>query len=208
VVREHAPLVSGALPWVGHRAIRNRGTVCGSLAHADPSAELPAVALALDAQLVVIGSDGSRVVPAADFFQGVFTADLAETELLHAVHIPARPARSGWSLRELSRRHGDFAIVGVACEVSLAEDGTYAGAALSYFGVGAQPIRVSEAESALIGRTPGEELHREVAGIVSAALQPAADLHGSSAYRKHVAGVLTRQGLAEAVARAAGEEAS
>jgi carbon-monoxide dehydrogenase medium subunit len=204
VVAEHAPLVAGALPWVGHRAIRNRGTVCGSLAHADPSAELPAVALALDAQMVVVGADGDRIVSAKDFFQGVFTADLSETELLRGVHIPPRAPRTGWSLRELSRRHGDFAIVGVAGQVRLDAEGAFAAAALAYFGVAGQPVRVAEAEAALIGRMPGDELYAEVAGIVSATLEPAGDLHGSSAYRKHVAGVLTRQALAEAVQRAAG----
>ena len=203
VVAEHAPLIAGALPYVGHRAIRNRGTVCGSLAHADPSAELPAVALALDARMIVAGSDGERTVPAEDFFQGVFTADLSETELLRAVHVPAWSPRAGWSVRELSRRHGDFAIVGLACAVELDEDGSYAKAALSYFGVAGRPTRVAEAEAALIGRKPGQEVHAEAAGIVSGVLEPAADLHGTSAYRKHIAGVLAKQCLAEAAGRAA-----
>jgi carbon-monoxide dehydrogenase medium subunit len=203
VVAEHAPLISGALPYVGHRAIRNRGTVCGSLAHADPSAELPAVALALDARMIVAGSDGDRMVAAEDFFQGVFTADLSETELLRAVHIPAWSARSGWSVRELSRRHGDFAIVGLACAVELDEEGAFAKAALSYFGVAGRPTRVGEAEAALVGRHPGEELYAEVAGVVSSVLEPAADLHGSSSYRKHIAGLLAKQCLTEAADRAA-----
>lgn len=204
VVVEHAPLIAGALPFVGHRAIRNRGTVCGSLAHADPSAELPAVALALDARMIVTGSDGDRMVPAEDFFQGVFTSDLSETELLRGVRIPAWSARSGWSVRELSRRHGDFAIVGLACAVELDEQGAFAKAALSYFGVAGRPTRVAEAESALIGQRPGEKLYAEAAGIVSSILQPAADLHGSSSYRKHIAGLLAKQCLAEAAGRAAG----
>jgi carbon-monoxide dehydrogenase medium subunit len=203
VVAEHAPLIAGALPFVGHRAIRNRGTVCGSLAHADPSAELPAVALALDARMIVTGSDGDRVVPAEEFFQGVFTADLSETELLRAVRIPAWSSRSGWSVRELSRRHGDFAIVGLACAVELDEEGAFAKAALSYFGVAGQPTRVAEAEAALIGQRPGEKLFADAAGIVSSVLNPAADLHGSSSYRKHIAGLLAKQCLAEAADRAA-----
>lgn len=203
-VAEHAPLIAGALPFVGHRAIRNRGTVCGSLAHADPSAELPAVALALDARMIVAGSDGDRMVPAEDFFQGVFTADLAETELLRAVQIPPWSGRSGWSVRELSRRHGDFAIVGLACAVELDEQGAFAKAALSYFGVAGRPTRVAEAEAALIGQLPDEKLYAEAAGIVSSVLEPAADLHGSSSYRKHIAGLLAKQCLAEAAGRAAG----
>jgi carbon-monoxide dehydrogenase medium subunit len=207
VVAEHAPLIAGALPFVGHRAIRNRGTVCGSLAHADPSAELPAVALALGARMIVAGSDGDRMVAAEDFFQGVFTADLSETEILRGVHIPAWPARSGWSVRELSRRHGDFAIVGLACAVELDEDGAFAKAALSYFGVAGRPMRVGESESALIGRRPDEDVYAEAAGIVSSVLRPAADLHGSSSYRRHIAGLLAKRCLAEAADRAASRAA-
>lgn len=207
VVAEHAPLIAGALPFVGHRAIRNRGTVCGSLAHADPSAELPAVALALDARMIVAGSDGDRMVAAEDFFQGVFTADLSETELLRGVYIPAWSARSGWSVRELSRRHGDFAIVGLACTVELEEDGAFAKASLAYFGVAGRPTRVAEAEAVLVGRQPGEKLYAEVAAVVSSVLEPAADLHGSSTYRKHIAGLLAKQCLAEAADRAASNAA-
>jgi len=202
VVAEHAPLISGALPYVGHRAIRNRGTVCGSLAHADPSAELPAVALALEARMIVAGSDGDRMVPAEDFFQGVFTADLSETELLRAVYVPAWSARSGWSVRELSRRHGDFAIVGLACAVELDEDGAFAKAALAYFGVAGRPTRVGEAEAVLVDVAQVQDVRRGREHGVQR-LEPAADLHGSSSYRKHIAGLLARQCLAEAAERAA-----
>lgn len=137
----------------------------------------------------------------------MFTADLSETELLRAVHIPAWSDRSGASVRELSRRHGDFAIVGLACAVELDTDGAFAKAALSFFGVAGRPTRVAEAEAALVGQRPGEELHAEAAAIVSSVLQPAADLHGSSSYRQHIAGLLAKQCLAEAAGRAASRPA-
>lgn len=204
VVATFAPLVSGAMPYVGHRAIRNRGTVCGSLAHADQAAELPAVATALGAELIVQGADGQRRVSAADFFQGIFTTDLGETELLRAVHFPAWPTqRAGWSIKELSRRHGDFAMVGLASVLELDEAGAVSSASMAFFGVGGKPTRVDEAEKVLIGQQPSAELFEEAGALVSAALEPADDLHGSSAYRKHIAGVLTRRALAEAAERAA-----
>ncbi|GAA5174553.1 xanthine dehydrogenase family protein subunit M [Pseudonocardia eucalypti] len=201
-VAKAAPLVSAAMPLVGHRAIRNRGTTCGSLAHADPSAELPAVALALDARLVVRSRSGERLVPAGEFFQGVFTTDLAETELLTGVRFPPWPAGAGWSVRELSRRHGDFAIAGLAAVLDLDRDGAVESAALSFFGVAGVPRRVAEAEQVLLGERPGAALFEEAGQIVAKALEPPEDLHGSSAYRKHVAGVLTRRCLKEAAERA------
>jgi carbon-monoxide dehydrogenase medium subunit len=201
-----APLLSGAAPLIGHRAIRSRGTVCGSLAHADPAAELPAVALALDAELVVRGPAGERRVAAADFFVGYLTTALAEDELLVAVRLPpwAPPDRraKGWSIQEVSRRQGDFAMVGVAVVVEGDHDGMIRRAALSYFGAASTAVRVIDAERVLVGRRPTLEALAEAATIAAGALNPPADDHGSAAYRRHLAAVLTRRALTEASVRA------
>ena len=195
------PLVAAAMPHIGHRAIRNRGTVCGSLAHADPAAELPAVTLATGAEFVARSADGERTIPAADFFLGYLTSALDETELLTAVRFPDWPARTGASVQEISRRHGDYALVGLAAVVGLSEDGRIDRAALSFFGAGATPVRVAEAEQVLVGERPDPAAFAEAAEVVAKAIDPPADNHASAAYRAHVAGVLTRRCLAEAAAQ-------
>jgi carbon-monoxide dehydrogenase medium subunit len=199
-----APLVAGAMPHIGHRAIRNRGTVCGSLAHADPAAELPAVTLATGAELVVRSTDGERCIPAADFFLGYLTSALDETELLTAVRFPPWPARTGWSVQEISRRHGDYALVGLAAVLGLGDgdNGRVERAALAFFGAGATPVRVEEAERVLIGEHPEPAAFAEAADVVTKAIDPPGDNHATAAYRAHVAGVLTRRCLAEAGERA------
>ncbi len=198
-VHRLTPLVAAALPLVGHRAIRNRGTVVGSLAHADPAAELPAVALALGARFIAVKSGGQRRVAAADFFSGFLTTDLAPDELLLAVGFPPQKPRTGVSVKEISRRSGDFAIVGLAATVSLDEAGLIASSALSFFGAASTAVRVTEAEEALAGQSPGPEAFEEAARIVSQSLDPPEDANGTTAYRKHVAGVLTRNALADAI---------
>jgi aerobic carbon-monoxide dehydrogenase medium subunit len=199
-----APLVAAAMPHIGHRAIRNRGTVCGSLAHADPAAELPAVALATDAEFVVRSSTGERRIPAADFFLGYLTSALDETELLTAVHFPAWPDRTGASVQEISRRHGDYALVGLAAVLGLDGDGKVERAALSFLGAGATPVRVPQAEALLVGERPDESAFAEAAAVVTKTIEPPADNHATAAYRAHVAGVLTKRCLAEALGRATG----
>jgi carbon-monoxide dehydrogenase medium subunit len=197
-----APLVAAAMPHIGHRAIRNRGTVCGSLAHADPAAELPAVALATGAELVARSADGERTIPAADFFVGYLTSALDETELLTAVRFPPWPASTGWSVQEVSRRHGDYALVGLAAVVGLGDGGRVERAALSFFGAGPTPLRVAEAERMLVGEHPGPAAFTEAAEVVVKTIEPPGDNHATAAYRAHVAGVLTRRCLAEAAERA------
>jgi carbon-monoxide dehydrogenase medium subunit len=199
-----APLVAAAMPHIGHRAIRNQGTVCGSLAHADPAAELPAVALATDAELIARSATGERRIPAAEFFLGYLTSALDETELLTAVHFPAWPARTGASVLEISRRHGDYALVGLAAVLGLGDDGRVERAALSFLGAGATPVRVPAAEAVLIGEIPEESAFAEAAAVVTKTIEPPADNHATAAYRAHVAGVLTRRCLAEAHHRASG----
>ncbi len=198
-VGRYAPLVAETMPYIGHRAIRNRGTLVGSIAHADPAAELPAVCLALNATLRAVSTDGTRDIPAAEFFEGYLQTALKPNELLQQVTFPAWPSTSGGALVEVSRRHGDYALVGLACALDV-RDGVVASASLAFFSVGSTAQRVSEAEAHLVGSEPSAELFARAAEVVSEALNPAPDVHGTTAYRKHLAGVLTERGLSQATA--------
>ncbi len=201
-----APLLVEALKWVGHAANRNRGTFGGSVAHADPAAELPAALLALDAEMLVRGPAGDRVVAADDFFLFFLTTALEPEELLTAVRVPPAPdsSRRVVSFLEVARRLGDFALAGVACVVDLGPDASVAGARIALLGVAGRPVRVPEAEALLEGQRLGDaELARAVAERVCADLDPPSDHHGSALYRKEVAGTLVERAL-EAAAREAG----
>jgi len=197
-----APLVHAAMPYIGHRAIRSQGTVCGSIAHADPAAEMPAVCLATGATMVAVSATGQREIAAADFGQGYLTTALRADEILSEVRFPVwSPSMSG-SVVEVARRHGDYALVGLACMID-APGGTISDAALSFFGVGNTPVRVAAAEQALVGKSVGDaDAFAAAAELVTANIEPSADVHATSNYRKHLAGVLTQKGLAEAVATA------
>jgi carbon-monoxide dehydrogenase medium subunit len=186
VVSDSLPLLAQAVRLVAHRPIRNRGTVGGSLAHADPAAELPAVAVALDAVLVARSSRGERRIPATDFFTGPFSTALADDELLTAVEFPA--VRGSWSFVEVVRRSGDFAL-GIAA-VGLGVDGGEARVVLG--GIGSRPVRVPEAESALSGSVD-EAAAKLAAEAASAAAAPIGDIHGSVDYRRRLVGVLVRR---------------
>jgi carbon-monoxide dehydrogenase medium subunit len=196
-VEAFAPLVHQALPWVGHRAIRSQGTVVGSIAHADPAAEMPAVCLATGATLRARSTHGLREIPADEFFQGYLQTALRSDELLAAVHFPAWPANGVGSVVEVARRHGDYALVGLVTRLEV-DGGTITDAALSFFGAASTPVRATEAEQNLVGQAVSPELFETTATVVSATLSPPADIHGSRAYRKHLAGVLTKKGLAQA----------
>lgn len=202
VVAERTPLLAAALPWIGHRAIRNRGTVCGSLAHADPAGELPAVALALGAVFVLQSARSTREVAAADFFEGYLSTSATEDELLTSVRFPVVVGTSGCSVMELSRRHGDFALAGVACQVRFAKNGRIDDVALAFFGVGDTPVRIDEAEALLRGGPPSARAFASASAAASAAVRPSDDAHATAAYRRHVAGVLTRRALQAATADA------
>jgi carbon-monoxide dehydrogenase medium subunit len=197
-VADAVPLLAAALPLIGHEAIRNRGTVGGSLAHADPAAELPAVARALDAEFVVRGLGGERVVPAAEWFEGYLTTSRRPDELLVEVRFPAARPGTGVSFQEVARRHGDFAMVGLATSVTLS-DGVISDARLAFAGVSDVPARASGAEELLVGQRPSAGLFDEAARRAAADIDPSADLHGSAEYRKKVAATLVRRGLREAV---------
>lgn len=201
-IRRQVPLMAAALPLIGHPAIRSRGTIGGSLAHADPAAELPAVALALGAGMVAESrARGRRVIPASDFFEGFFTTALEPDEILTSVRIPARAKGSGSAFEEVARRHGDFAMVGVAAIVRV-DGGRIAEARLVLTGVGSTPVRATEAETVLAGAEPADDLFAEAAAQAAKGLEPPSDVHATSAYRRHVAEVLIRRSLKTASERA------
>ena len=193
-VRDAVPLLAAALPLVGHEAIRSRGTIGGSLAHADPAAELPAVAVALDAEFVVRGESGERVIPAAEWFEGYLTTSRGPDELLVAVRFPAATHGTGVSFQEVARRHGDFAIVGLAAALTLS-GGVIADARLALAGISDVPVRAAGAEDVLVGQRPSTALFEEAACRATDGLDPPADLHGPPGYRKQVAATLVRRAL-------------
>jgi carbon-monoxide dehydrogenase medium subunit len=193
-VAEAVPLLAAALPLIGHEAIRSRGTIGGSLAHADPAAELPAVARALDAEFVVRSESGERVIPAAEWFEGYLTTSRLPEEIVVEVRFPVAEPGTGVAFQEVARRHGDFAMVGLASSLTLT-DGTITDARLAFSGVADVPVRAAEAERLLIDQQPSAELFAEAARRAAEPLDPPADLHGSSDYRKKVAATLVRRGL-------------
>lgn len=202
LVRRWAPLMAHALPLIGHPAIRTRGTVGGSLSHADPAAELPAVALALEAELVVSSAArGKRTLAASEFFLGYFTSALEPDEILTEVLVRPPSPGEGSCFSEVARRHGDFAMVGVATSLRV-QGGAITQARIALSGVAETPLRIPEAEAVLVGSTAGPESFEAAASAVRSSIDPPADLHGSSSYRKAVAGTLVRRALAEALARA------
>jgi carbon-monoxide dehydrogenase medium subunit len=196
------PLLAAALPFIGHEAIRNRGTIGGSLAHADPAAELPAVARALDAEFVVRGPSGERVIPAAQWFEGYLTTSRRPDELLLQVRFPAASKGTGVSFQEVARRHGDFAIVGLAVSLVLS-GGVISDARLAFAGLSYVPARAAAAEELLTGERPSAELFDEAARRATSDIDPPGDLHGSPDYRKTVAAALVRRGLRAAADNAA-----
>jgi len=193
-VADTVPLLAAALPLIGHEAIRSRGTIGGSLAHADPAAELPAVARALDAEFVVRGPSGERVIPAAQWFEGFLTTSRRPDELLVEVRFPTAGRGTGISFQEVARRHGDFAIVGLAASLTLS-GGVISDARLALAGMSDVPVRAAGAEDLLVGERPSAELFDEAARRATSDVDPPADLHGSADYRKTVAAALVRRGL-------------
>jgi carbon-monoxide dehydrogenase medium subunit len=198
-----APLLAESLPSIAHPQIRNRGTIGGSLAHADPAAELPAVMLALDATMTVRGRNGTRAVAARDFFQSYLETAVAPDELLVEVQVPAwNGPRVGWSFQEISRRHGDFALAGAAAQLEVDGDGKVQRAVIAYCGVAPTPVRADHATDALVGRSLDKATIEEVSRLAASQLEPPADVHATSAYRKHIAAVLATRTLTAAYERA------
>jgi carbon-monoxide dehydrogenase medium subunit len=202
LVATRQPLLHAATRWIAHPQIRNRGTVGGSMAQADPAAEYPAVALALDAELHAIGPAGARSIKAEDFFVSYLTTALEPTEVLTEVRFPTLAEGGCWAFQEVSRRHGDFAMVGAAVVLSVDGAERCREARLVLFGVGPTPVRARSAEQMLIGEGLSEALLERAAARASEDLEePLADVHASAEYRRHLAGVLTRRALAQAMAR-------
>lgn len=190
VIARHAPLLAKAFPHIAHPAIRNRGTIGGSVAFADPAAELPACLLALGGEVDIRGArGGTRTVKAGDFFRGLFETAIAPGELLTAIRIPAAGSNKRYGFAELARRHGDYALVGLAASTTV-QDGGFSDLRLVYFGVGATPVRVQAAEDALNGGPPDDARLAVAIEALGTHLAPEDDIHASGKMKKHLAGIL------------------
>ena len=203
LVAEVAPLLHEAMPSIAHPQIRNRGTIGGSLAHADPAAELPAVAVALGARFRLQRAGGDRWVDARDFFGGLFTTALEPDEILTEVAIPPLPPRTGWAFLEIARRHGDYAQVGIAALVTLDESGRCREARLVYLSVGDRPVEAREAARLLAGQEISPAAIEAAADKASRdEMDPAGDVHATAEFKRHLARVLTGRALRRAAERA------
>jgi carbon-monoxide dehydrogenase medium subunit len=200
LIARFCPLISEALRFVGHQQTRNRGTLGGSLCHLDPAAELPLVALALDARLSIAGSAGLRDMPFAHLPAGYLATTLAQDEIVTHVSFPKAPATTICAFEEFARRHGDFAIVAVAVVLDLAQSGGVAQARIALGGIGAAPVRASRAERALTG-APLDRAHIAQALDALSDLEIAGDHLYPADYRRHLARVLTERALSAAIAR-------
>lgn len=199
LLRQTLPLISETIPYIAHSQIRNRGTVGGSLAHADPAAELPLLMVALNATLTLTSSNGEREVVASDFYIDLFETDLRPDEILTKVAIPVLPERTGAAFEELARRHGDYAMAGAAAIVSLDDSGTCQAAQLVLLNVGPKPMVAHQAAEMLIGEGPTDALILSAAEhAVQNEIDPAGDIHASEAYKRHLAKVLTQKALTRA----------
>jgi aerobic carbon-monoxide dehydrogenase medium subunit len=200
-IARHCPLLAEALRHVGHRQTRNRGTIGGSLAHADPAAELPAVCLAFDAVLHLASIRGLRSVPFREFSLGFMTTALAPDEMIAAIELPIWRLGHGHGFHEFARRHGDFALAGAAALLDIGAGNVVRRAALSLFGVAEQPVRVDAAEAALTGKPIDAAA---IQGAASAAwlVEPISDIHAGGDYRRHLAQVLSARALVDAARRA------
>jgi CO/xanthine dehydrogenase FAD-binding subunit len=199
-IRERCPLLAEALPWIGHAAIRNRGTVGGSLAHADPAAELPSVVTALDATIEIAGSGGTRTCTPGELYVMPLVTSLDPDELIVGVRFPPPPPGLACAWVELAPRHGDFALAGAAAALDRAVDGSIAAARLVLAGVGPVPLDAREAAELLVGEQPSEELFSAAAGEAAAACEPRTDVHASAEYRRRLVRVLVERALSKALA--------
>jgi carbon-monoxide dehydrogenase medium subunit len=199
LVRDRCPILAEAVSHIGHVAIRHRGTIGGSLVHADPAAELPAVALALDAQFEVAGPGGARVIPAEEFFVDYLTTGVKSDEVLREIVFPVLRPTTGYAVAEITRRHGDFAIAGVVALADLDDSGKISAARIALFGVAPMAVRARQAERALIGQAPDDTVLRDGAALVQDILDPADDVRASSAYRTRAAVILTIRALRKAL---------
>jgi CO/xanthine dehydrogenase FAD-binding subunit len=196
---ERVPLLRQALAFVGHVQTRNRGTIGGSLAHADPSAELPLVAQVLDARLVLRSRAGNRTLPAATFLAGPMTTALRPDECIEEIRWPIwRERKCGSAFTEISRRHGDFAMAAAAAQMAIGDDGVCTRAAFGVGGASPVPVAFPALARRLVGTRPVPAILRDIAGEAAATLEPGSDTHASAAYRRHLAGVLLQRVLQSA----------
>ena len=202
VIARHFPVLAEAMRHVAHLAIRNRGTIGGSLSHADPAAELPMMAMLLDAELHVAWASGTRTVAARDFFRDALSVGLGDEEIVTEIVVPKLPPHTGWGFEEVARRSGDFALAAVAVTLTLS-DGTIVQARIAITGVAPTPRRVTSAESMLVGARLDRGVDDDVIESVRAVAEPETDLHASADYRRHLVGVLARRALGAAWRRAA-----
>lgn len=203
LVQEHAPLLHEAMPHIAHFQIRTRGTIGGSLAHADPAAELPVILVALDGRLVIRNQTGMREVAARDFFQGLFVTALQPEDLLVEVVLPGPAKDSGHAFVEFARRRGDYALLGVAASLRLDENGICQSAKLVYLNAGDMPIEAKEAPGLLVGREPSVEAFEAAAKVAAEReVQPLGNIHASVPYLRRLAFVLTKRALDTAAMRA------
>ena len=206
LIERRLPVLGAAVRHVAHLAIRNRGTIGGSLAHADPAAELPLVALLLDASIGVTGSEGERTLPARDFFRAPLTTALDDDEVLTHLDLRFPAPETGWGFEERARRSGDFALAAAATTLRL--DGNRdAEARIAEKGAHPTPVRIESAEARLAGQTPDDDAIDDAAETARSVVEPEDDLHASADFRRHLVGVLTRRALRAAVGRARGEAA-
>jgi len=201
VIARHLPVLASAMTHVAHLAIRNRGTIGGSLSHADPAAELPMMALLLDAELHIASASGKRTLAASDFFVGALTVDLARDDIVTEIVLPKLPPKTGWGFEEVARRSGDFALAAAAATLTLSA-GVISQARIALTGVGATPVRAAEAEALLVGQALEPGLIDRIIDAVRAAIEPDTDLHASSDYRRHLGGVLAGRAVSAAWRRA------
>jgi carbon-monoxide dehydrogenase medium subunit len=194
------PLLKAAVAEVAHYQIRNRGTVGGSIAHADPAAEMPGIAVTCDAEIAVVGRAGARVVRASDFFIAPLTTALAADEIIVEIRLPAWPAERRWAFMEFARRRGDFAMAGTALFYDVDADGKARNAHVGAIGVGDRPQRLAGAEDAINGNTVDIATSERAGAVASAAVTPQSDIHASAAYRKALLGTLVERALQSACA--------
>ncbi|MFT5488395.1 MAG: carbon-monoxide dehydrogenase medium subunit [Paracoccaceae bacterium] len=192
------PLLHAAAPNIAHIQIRNRGTIGGSLAHADPAAELPGIVLVCGAEINIVGPGGARSVAAGEFFEGIFSTALNDGDMISEIVFPAWPSARHWAFEEISRREGDFAMVGIATWFDLDDTGRIAAAGLAAIGAGDTPLRLPSGENILIGQTPGGDLFTKAARAAVSDLHPGGDIHASAEYRREVGGVLVERALRSA----------
>jgi CO/xanthine dehydrogenase FAD-binding subunit len=203
ILKAHLPVLTAAMQHVAHLAVRNRGTIGGSLSHADPAAELPMLALLLDARIGIQSPRGRRLAQAGRFFMGSLSADLGADEIVTDIEIPLLPRHTGWAFEELARRAGDFALAAVAVTISDC-DGIPDGVRIGMMGVGDTPLRAPEAEQLLLGKTMDAASIERAAVAMEAVVTPNSDLHASADYRRYLVGALARRAIAAAWRRARG----